>query len=766
MTAPPPLAEHHLNQLRASGISDGIIYARGYQSVSRPTPGDSRPRELLAACRIPGWARKDDARYPGLLIPLYRATGEHISWRYRPDSAPTVQGKVRKYAAPGGQASVIDVHPANRNRIVDPSVPLFITEGVKKADSLTSAGLCAVALDGVFNWRSRLGSNGGWEDIPIKGRAVWVVFDSDAAVNPNVARAMERLGAWLRSKGCASVSYVVTPTVVGTGPSAVDIGSAFGGKVGVDDYLGKGGTVAGLAAAATTRAPSPVTVEDKFTDARIAEIIADELLGESHMWVRGLGWLAWNGRVWRSCSDEAVMEKVRAYVLSAFSSLLSDSHSGRPVRQSDLEGWFGMLTAARIRNVSAMARGICEVPADALDADPDVLNTPSGIVDLSTGATSPHDPLRYMTKMTRGSYRPGFAHADWDTALEALPLAERQWLQVRLGQAATGHTTPDGIMPILKGSGENGKSVLLGTVIRALGDYASAASSKLFMSTRGSEHSTEMADLRGRRLVVAEEIAEGKSIDVTALKRIQDVETIRARYIRQDNIEFTTSHSLFATTNYQPVINEVDHGTWRRLALLEFPYTFRKPGEPLELETDRPGDVDLKDRLRASEEAHDAVVTWIVNGAVLASVAPSQMRPTPAITAATKAWRTDADRIMGFWDECLIAERGWYVLTSDLLDAFNAWLARNGHGGWAKETFSSRFGAHQETVRRRVEYRVIKTQRIGSDLVRSVYEPDPASVWEPSRKRPTPVMGRVWFGVRFRLDADDENGLNGYGQNE
>jgi putative DNA primase/helicase len=114
---------------------------------------------------------------------------------------------------------------------------------------------------------------------------------------------------------------------------------------------------------------------------------------------------------------------------------------------------------------------------------------------------------------------------------------------------------------ILQGAGENGKSALTTDgFVPALGSYASMASSKLFRSTKGSEHSTEMADLRGRRLLIAEELTEGRSIDVAALKRITDVGTIKARYIRQDNLEFKSTHSLMVTTNYIPVINETDRG--------------------------------------------------------------------------------------------------------------------------------------------------------------------------------------------------------------
>ena len=185
-----------------------------------------------------------------------------------------------------------------------------------------------------------------------------------------------------------------------------------------------------------------------------------------------------------------------------------------------------------MRSVLNLARGIVERKALDLDQDPDLLNTPSGVVDLRTGDLLPHDPTLLMTKITSGSYRPGFTHPDWTKALEALPEPERDWFQTRIGQGITGHRTPDGVLPILQGAGENGKSLLTtdGTV-PALGDYASVASPKLFQFSKGTEHSEERATLRGKRLLIAEELTEGRSIDVTALKQIQDVGMITARHV-------------------------------------------------------------------------------------------------------------------------------------------------------------------------------------------------------------------------------------------
>jgi hypothetical protein len=186
---------------------------------------------------------------------------------------------------------------------------------------------------------------------------------------------------------------------------------------------------------------------------------------------------------------------------------------------------------------------------------------------------------------------------------------------------------------------------------RQPGDYASMASPKLFQSSKGSEHSTERAELRGKRLI-AEELTEGRSIDITALKQIQDVTTITARYVHKDNFTFQASHSLLTTTNYIPVVNETDHGTWRRLALLIFPYTFRKPGEPLHSDSDRVGDPTLKARIRhGADGQHDAIVTWAVDGAIHWYTDPNTaLTPTTKVKADTRTWRADADSILGFWE--------------------------------------------------------------------------------------------------------------------
>ena len=311
------------------------------------------------------------------------------------------------------------------------------------------------------------------------------------------------------------------------------------------------------------------------------------------------------------------------------------------------------------------------------------------------------------------------------------------------------------MLPLLQGAGENGKSALTTDgVAPALGTYAHIASSRLFSADKGNDHSTERADLRGRRLVIGEELTEGRSLDVTAIKRMQDVGLITARRLYQDNMTFRASHTLIVNTNHRPIIAETDHGTWRRLALLVFLNTYVKRPQDVVRDTDRIGDPTLKQRVAAGDNGqHDALVTWAVQGAIAWYANPATaLLPTERVEADTRAWRAETDRILGYWTEGLIVpDRTAKVLRSDLHAEFNRWLTDNGHHEWPKETFGPRFEDHKEARRHGVELK--RTRNLdGLDRPRRANTP------YDSRRERDPEPGSqqwVWLGVRFRRAEND-----------
>lgn len=763
-----PLSGHHRAEvIEHSSISIDVARERGYATADRPLmsgghiqripgapPLGSNTRETLAKMGFPSWAIREAYYFPGMWIPQFTPRGERYAGQWKPARpVRNRDGKPMKYASAKGSAR-LDVHPrwsADRGQIdptkvpaiQDPSMRLWITEGVKKADSLTSRDEVTVALSGVFNWRNTHASLGDWEDVRLRGREVVICFDADAITKPAVASAMERLGKWLKHKGAAKVWYCVVPPAVN-------------GKAtkGVDDFFAAGGSVKELEKSFEPKPPRIVDTADAFTDSRLAETLANEILDGFFVWAAGLDWLAWDGRRWAEVHEVTVLEGVRRWALDHFAEAAAKLRDMDGDAGAEVEGWRAVLSSSRQRSILNLSRGIVERKAEDFDSDPDILNTPSGIVNLTTGDLLPHDPDALCTKITNGSYRPGFTHEDWDAILEALPSDVVEWFKIRMGQAITGWPTSDGVIPILQGGGENGKSTLVTDgILPAIGGYGAVASPKLFEK---GQHSTERADLRGQRLVIAEELTEGRSIDVTALKQVADVTRIKARRTHKDNMEFDATHSLLATTNYIPVISETDHGTWRRLALVKFPFTFVKAGKPItDPETQKRGDTNLKRRVKVNaENQYDAIVTWCVEGARAWYENTDAMQLAPRVEEDTRKWRIEADRILGFWTECLVAAPGVAVVAAELLDHFNSWLTTNGHGAWSKETFGPRFEGHTETVAARSKRTRIRPATSPVEVVR---RPAPEGTFTPA-VRPLPAQVAVWTNLRYRTESDGHGG--------
>jgi putative DNA primase/helicase len=185
-----------------------------------------------------------DEHFPGLLVLIHGVDGEELSAQWKP-ATPLVNkdGKPQKYVSRYAVPNKLDVNPLRAADLKDPGRRLWITEGIKKADSIASRGEVVIGLTGVYNWRTKTGTLPDWEDVPLKDREVVIAFDADAHEKPNVLRAMRRLGAWLNGKG-AKVRYLIIPAEVN------------GTKVkGADDYLAAGGTVDQLLDVAATTAP-------------------------------------------------------------------------------------------------------------------------------------------------------------------------------------------------------------------------------------------------------------------------------------------------------------------------------------------------------------------------------------------------------------------------------------------------------------------------------------------------------------------------------
>lgn len=220
------LLPQHKALIERSAISAHVAEERGYRSV-----------ETKAELERLGFGRNQRS-VPALLIPQYNVHGETAGYLIRPDEPRQIRGRICKYEMPSGAQMLLDIPPSVRQCIGDPEIPIFITEGSRKADSAASRGLACISLTGVWCWRGTNDRGGkvalpDFESVALEDREVYVVFDSDVMTKESVHSAFARLSEFLKTRK-ARVRLIYLPP----GPG--------GAKVGLDDFLAKDGDVAGL----------------------------------------------------------------------------------------------------------------------------------------------------------------------------------------------------------------------------------------------------------------------------------------------------------------------------------------------------------------------------------------------------------------------------------------------------------------------------------------------------------------------------------------
>ncbi|MFH8582532.1 DNA primase family protein [Streptomyces zaomyceticus] len=481
------------------------------------------------------------------------------------------------------------------------------------------------------------------------------------------------------------------------------------------------------------------------SDAFIVEQVVTDRLEGRFCWSPHLGWMQWTGKVWASADDTTVREDVRLYLAEWVVGQLATPTAG--VGSEDL---VRLLGKGRIAGLTDLSRGLLLVNGDQFDTDPDIITVENGVVDLRTSALLPHDPKRYLTRYVPTRFVRGARHADHDMVLSALAPEVHPWLQIRLGQGITGHVPDDDVMLLLHGDGQNGKSSLVDATAIALGGRTDIGAMTFLddsVLTGDRDAKEERMALKGARLAFAEELPEGRRLNVTQLKKAVGTALMKARHLYQREVQWVTSHTLIITTNYRPTVAETDHGTWRRLALVPFPYTFVR-GEP-ENDYERKGDSGLKRRLGGREQ-REAMLAWLVEGARLWYEADRTMPEHPSdVVEATRKWRAESDIIIRYWGERLVADYNSHVMSKELMDDLNTFLGEIGQQAWSQKTAVDRFGSHEETKSKKVTKQLIRSRE---GLSRPTAN-DIGSGWVTARPEP-PARYHAWMGVRFITEAD------------
>src|SRR5690606_1999484 len=111
--------------------------------------------------------------------------------------------------------------------------------------------------------------------------------------------------------------------------------------------------------AATENEPITTTSDGKFSDAFMAETVAEEVMTDHFRWSAGTGWIKWDGRKWDRCDDVIVTEAVRLWAVEKFAEAVQEMKGDHTrTRQEVIDGWRSVLGKNRLKSIVELAQGI------------------------------------------------------------------------------------------------------------------------------------------------------------------------------------------------------------------------------------------------------------------------------------------------------------------------------------------------------------------------------------------------------------------------
>jgi putative DNA primase/helicase len=369
--------------------------------------------------------------------------------------------------------------------------------------------------------------------------------------------------------------------------------------------------------------------------------------------------------------------------------------------------------AKEVSAVESLARGDRRMAATAEQWDTGLwdLNTPMGVIDLRTGAMRKHRADDHMTKVTGVAPDPQCKIETWLRFLDRTFNGDAEliaFMKRVSGYALTGDTSEHALF-FLYGTGGNGKSVFVNAITGCVGDYHKTSAIETFTASGGDRHPTDLAGLRGARLVTATETEEGRRWAESKIKSLTGGDRIAARFMRQDFFEFTPVFKLIIAGNHRPGLRSVDEAIRRRFHLVPFTQTIPKSER----------DEKLGEKLKAE---WPGILNWMIEGALAWQA--EGLQPPPAVRSATAAYLEAEDSLAAWIEDAGEADPDHWESTQALYRSWKTWSERAGeHPGTLRkfaqrledrgEAFGVRKARNSEGYRGFTGLRVTKPDLVG-----------------------------------------------------
>ena len=310
-----------------------------------------------------------------------------------------------------------------------------------------------------------------------------------------------------------------------------------------------------------------------------------------------------------------------------------------------------------------------EIDQKALDADEYLLNTPSATYDLRVGLSSAqdHNAADLITKQTTvDSSDEGMEI--WEDALSTFFCGDKdliRYVQDIAGLSAIGKVCVEGLI-IAYGEGRNGKSTFWNTLSRVLGTYSGNMSADTLTVGCKRNVKPELAEVKGKRLIIAAELEEGMRLNTSNVKQLCSTDEIYAEKKYKDPFSFVPSHTLVLYTNHLPKVGALDDGTWRRLIVIPFNAKIE-------------GASDIKNYADyLYEKAGGAILKWIMAGAKRVIGKKFDIKKPAVVDEAIRKYKENNDWLTHFLDDCCEIDPSFSAKSGDVYNAYRSYCMQVG----------------------------------------------------------------------------------------
>lgn len=306
---------------------------------------------------------------------------------------------------------------------------------------------------------------------------------------------------------------------------------------------------------------------------------------------------------------------------------------------------------------------------EALDSNPMLLNTPGGTYYLPEGLNGwkPTDPADLLTKVT--AVVPSEEGMPlWNDALQLFFCGDQSlidYVQQVCGLCLVGKVYQEALL-IAYGDGRNGKSTFWNVIYKVLGSYSGNISADALTVNCRRNVKPEMAELKGKRMILAAELQEGMRLNTSVVKQLCSTDPIFAEKKFKAPFHFEPSHTLVLYTNHLPKVGASDDGTWRRLIVIPFHAKIQ-------------GSKDIKNYTQhLVDNAGGAVLSWLIEGARKVIAANYQITRPQCVLDAIGSYREGNDWLGNFINECCIVNKSYQEKSGELYNNYREYCIENG----------------------------------------------------------------------------------------